>query len=118
MNKRVQRIRGELKKEISNIILYDIKDPRLRGMASVVNLKVTNDFSQATAYISILGTEEEKADSIIAIKSAAGYIRRELSHRLKLRYVPEIKFEIDDFIEIGNKINSIINKLKQEKDDV
>jgi len=118
MNKRVERIRGELKREISKILLYDISDPRLRAMASVVNVKVTNDFSYATIYISILGNEEEKKDSIKAITNAAGYIRRELSHRLRLRYVPELRFEIDNYIENGAKINNILKSLKQEKNEV
>ncbi len=112
MNKRIERIREEIRKEVSKIILYEIKDPRLKGMPSVVNVKVTNDMSYATIYVSILGTKEEKEDSHKALISAAGYVRRQLARRLRLRHIPIIKFEIDDFIEKGIKINKILNKLK------
>jgi len=112
MNKRLERIREEIRKEVSKIILYDIKDPRLKGMPSVINVKVTNDMSYATIYVSILGDEHEKEESHKALISAAGYVRRELSKRLKLRYVPIIKFEVDDYIEKSIRINKILDGLK------
>ncbi len=112
MNKRIERIRGEIKKEVSNILLFDIKDPRLQGMASVVNVKVTSDLSRATIYVSVMGDDIAKKNSLIAITNSAGFIRRELSRRLNLRYVPELKFEIDDYIEKSIKINKILNDLK------
>lgn len=112
MNKRIERIRGEIKKEVSNILLFDIKDPRLKGMASVINVKVTNDLSYATIYVSVMGDEDEKNSSLKAITNSAGYIRRELSKRLNLRYVPVLKFKIDNYIEKSIKINKILNDLK------
>lgn len=112
MNKRIERIREEIRKEVSNILLFDIKDPRLKGMASVLNVKVTGDLSRATIYISVMGNEIEKKQSLIAITNSAGFIRRELSKRLNLRYVPELKFEIDNYIEKSIKINKILNDLK------
>ncbi|MBN2852336.1 MAG: 30S ribosome-binding factor RbfA [Clostridia bacterium] len=114
MNRRIDRIREEIKKEVSNILLYDLKDPRLRGMASVISVKVTNDLSYCTIYVSVLGDQSEKEDSMKAVKSAEGFVRRELSKRLGIRYVPEIKFELDESIDKSIRINEILNSLKQD----
>lgn len=117
MSKRNERISMELKKEISNILLNDIKDPRLTAMTGVIAVKVTEDLSYADVFISLYGDEKSKAETMIAIKSATGYIRRQLSARMRLRYVPELRIKCDDYIEQGFRINSILDSLKKEKDN-
>ena len=117
MSKRNARISAELKKEISNILLSEIKDPRLTAMPGVIAVKVTEDMSYADVFVSLYGDEKSKADSLKAIKSATGFIRRQLSRRLKLRYVPELRFNCDDFIEQGFRINSILESLKKEQNN-
>ncbi|MDX1358683.1 MAG: 30S ribosome-binding factor RbfA [Clostridia bacterium] len=117
MSKRIDRISAELKKEISNILLNDIKDPRLTAMPGVIAVRVTEDMSYADVYVSLFGDEKSKAGTLKAIMSASGYIRRQLSARLKLRYVPELRFKCDDFIEQGFRINSILESLKKDRED-
>lgn len=117
MSKRNERISMELKKEISNILLTEIKDPRLTAMPGVIAVKVTEDMSYADIFVSLYGDEKSKDDTLKAIKSATGFIRRQLSRRLKLRYVPELRFNCDNFIEQGFKINSILESLKKDKED-
>jgi len=117
VSKRNERISMELKKEISNILLTEIKDPRLTAMPGVIAVKVTEDMSYADIFVSLYGDEKSKDDTLKAIKSATGFIRRQLSRRLKLRYVPELRFNCDNFIEQGFKINSILESLKKDKED-
>lgn len=115
---RIDRISEEIKREISSIIQNDIKDPRLPGFVSVVSVNVTRDLRYAKVFVSIYGSEEEKKNGISALKSAAGYIRREVGHRVQVRYTPEIHFELDDSIEHGARISRLLHDtIKQHGDD-
>ncbi|NMB33051.1 MAG: 30S ribosome-binding factor RbfA [Clostridium sp.] len=106
---RLARISGEIKKEISNIIQNDLKDPRLSQLISVTDVNVTKDLRYAKVRISVMGSEEDKNNSIEGLKSAAGFIRREIGHRVQLRHTPEIQFELDNSIERGAYITKLIN---------
>ena len=114
---RINRISEEMKKEVSNIIQNELKDPRLPQMISVMSANVTKDLKYAKVYISVLGNEEEKKNALSALKSAAGYIRREVGHRMQLRYTPEMQFELDNSIERGAYITKLINDTMKEKKD-
>ncbi len=109
MADRTSRISEEMKKEISSIIMTDIKDPRLPKLVSVLAVNVTKDLRYAKVFISVLGTEEEKKNAHDALKSAAGFMRREVGHRMQLRYTPELQFTIDNSIEHGAYISKLIN---------
>ncbi len=117
MADRIVRISEEVKKEISSIIQNDLKDPRLPDMVSIISCSVTKDLRYAKVFISVLGTDEEKKNAISALKSAAGFIRRELGHRVQLRYTPEIHFELDTSIEHGIYINKLLDDAKKELRD-
>ncbi len=106
---RTDRISEEMKKEVSAIIQNELKDPRLTKMISVTTAEVTRDLRYAKVYISVLGDENDKNNAIQGLKSAAGFIRREIGQRLKLRYTPEILFELDNSIERGVYLNKLIN---------
>ena len=111
--KRTDRISEEVKKELSSII-RELKDPRIPMMTSVVKVDVTNDLRYAKAYISIMGNDEEKKDAIKGLTAAAGFIRREIGSRIKLRCVPEFSFVIDTTIEYGAHINKRLNDISKE----
>jgi ribosome-binding factor A len=111
--KRTDRISEEVKKELSSII-RELKDPRIPMMTSVVKVDVTNDLRYAKAYISIMGNDEEKKDAIKGLTAAAGFIRREIGSRIKLRCVPEFSFVIDTTIEYGAHINKLLNDISKE----
>ncbi|MFO7612874.1 MAG: 30S ribosome-binding factor RbfA [Clostridia bacterium] len=117
MSKRIDRISGELKKEISNILLTEIKDPRLTSMPGVIGVRVTNDMSYADVYVSLFGDEESIQSSLKAIKSASGYIRSLVSNRMSLRYVPELRFKCDNYIEQGFRINEILDSIKKDSEN-
>lgn len=109
MKDRTGRISEEMKKEISSIIQNDIKDPRLPQMVSVVAVNVTRDLRYAKVFVSVLGEEKQKKEALQALKSAAGFIRREVGHRMEIRYSPELLFEIDSSIERGVYMSKLIN---------
>lgn len=107
---RIIRISEEMKKEVSSIVQYELKDPRLPKLVSIVTVKVTKDLKHAKVYVSVLGSEEEKKNTLLALQSAAGFIRREVGNRMQLRYTPIMHFEIDNSIEHGAYITNLINK--------
>lgn len=107
---RIDRISEEVKRELSAII-RELKDPRLNTMVSVVSVRVTKDLKYAKAYISIMGDEKAKKDGFAALKNAAGFIRKEIGHRINLRQTPEFTFIEDDSIEYGAHINEILKGL-------
>lgn len=111
------RINEEMKKEISNIIQNDIRDPRLSAMISVTKVDVTKDLRYAKVYVSIFGKDEEKQESVNALKNSSGFIRREIGHRINLRYTPEIIIELDNSIEHGMHIDEILNSIKEKKNN-
>jgi ribosome-binding factor A len=111
---RTDRISEEIKREVSHIIQNELKDPRLSGMISVTSADVTKDLRYAKVYVSVLGDEGKKKDALSGLKSAAGYIRREIGRRIQLRYTPEMLFELDDSIERGVYINKLINDTLQD----
>ncbi len=113
---RIDRVSEEVKRELASII-RDLKDPRLPSMISVVNVNVTKDFKFAKAYISIMGTEEEKSAGIEALKSAAGFIRREIGHRIKLRFTPQFSFVLDTTIEYGAHISKVLADIERKDKD-
>lgn len=106
---RTHRISEEMKKEISSIIQSELKDPRLPKLISVISANVTKDLRYAKVLVSVMGSDEEKKNAIGGLKSAAGFIRREVGHRMQLRYTPEIQFELDTSIEHGVYITKLIN---------
>ena len=108
------RINGEVLKELSNIIRSEIKDPRINPMTSVVSVEVAPDLKTCKAYISVLGDEQSQKDTITGLKSAEGYIRRELARTVNLRNTPEIIFELDDSMEYGAKIDSILKDIMKD----
>ena len=107
---RTDRISEEVKRELSAII-RELKDPRLPIMVTVVAVNVTKDLKFAKAHISVMGSDEVKSGALAALKSASGFIRREIGHRLNLRNTPEFTFVLDDSIEYGAHINEILKEL-------
>ena len=111
------RINGEVLKELSNIIRSEITDPRINPMTSVVSVEVAPDLKTCKAYISVLGDEQSQKDTITGLKSAEGYIRRELARTVNLRNTPEIKFILDQSIEYGINMSKLIDEVTQKDSD-
>ena len=107
------RINGEVLKELSNIIGSEIKDPRINPMTSVVAVEVAPDLKTCKAYISVLGDEKSQKDTITGLKSAEGYIRRQLARTVNLRNTPEIRFILDQSIEYGINMSKLIDEVTE-----
>jgi len=116
MENRQRRLGELLKHEISELILREIKDPRI-GFVSITGVDLTADLRQAKVYVSVLGRESEKNSSLAGLRSATGFIKRELGHRLRLKYVPEIRICYDDSLEHGSRIDALIDSVIEGKTD-
>ena len=115
-NPRLGRIDEEYKKELSQIIGYELKNPSVTGLISVTKVKVTSDLKFAKVYVSILNSKNIK-DTLAGLKKSSGYIRSELAKRINLRNTPELIFELDDSIEYGAKIDSILKEIMPKKEE-
>ena len=113
------RINGEVQKELSSIIQNGIKDPRIAPLTSVVSVEVAPDLKTCKAYISVLGSEKAAVDTLAGLKSAEGYIRRQLAHTVNLRNTPEIHFILDQSIEYGVTMTKLIDDVvkAEQRDD-
>jgi ribosome-binding factor A len=108
---RIDKINEEVRRELASII-RTLKDSRIPMMTSVVAVHVTNDLRYAKAYISVMGSEAEQKKALEGLKSAAGYVRREIGRKINLRYTPEFIFELDHSIEHGAHIDALLKKYK------
>lgn len=109
---RTHRIGELIKEEISEIIHREIKDPRI-GFLTITGVDVTPDLRHADVYISVLGTKRQKEETLSVLQKAAGFLRKELSSRIEIKYFPDLRFAIDPSIEAGIKIDRIIKKIHE-----
>ncbi len=104
---RIHKINDQLMREIS-VVLRELKDSRIPLMTSVVKVDATPDLRYAKVYVSVMGDDTVKKNAMLALEKAAGFVRREVGTRMKIRYTPELQFTLDDSIEHGAKINRIL----------
>ncbi len=113
---RILQINQEIQRELS-ALLRTVKDPRVQNvMISITRVDTTTDLRYTKVYVSVLQDEKAK-EALAGLKSAAGYLRRELGHNLALRYSPEIVWQLDDSITYGAKMMKLINSLEVHKDE-
>lgn len=114
-NNRTRRIAEEIRKIVSTMLINGIKDPRINSLVSVTDVEVTTDLSYAYIYVSVLGGDEES--TLQGLKSACGYIRREVGKAIKIRHTPEIIFKIDDSLLKGMYMDKLIREVTSENND-
>lgn len=107
---RVSRVGEQIKKELSLLLQNEFKDPRL-GFITVTGVEVTNDFSQASVYLSVLGSDEQKTASLEALARGKGFLRSELGKRIRLRHVPELLFKFDMSVDYGSRIEQLLKQI-------
>ena len=112
-NNRCERINEEYRKEISNIIDNKLKNPNVTGLISVTKVKVTQDLKFAKVYVSILNSKNIK-ETLAGLKKSSGFVRSELARTINLTNTPEIIFELDESLEYGARIDSILRKIMPE----
>ena len=116
MSARPERVQEALRQEISRIVQSEIKDPRL-GFITITKVDLTDDLRYARIYFSILGEDKEKKLALRGLNNAKGYIKGLLADRIKLRFMPEIAFAIDESLEHARHIYDILDRIKKEKSD-
>ena len=115
-SRRAERVASLIKREISQMVMLDIKDDRVgAGMVSVTDVDVSGDLQHAKVFVSIYGTDEARAETMEGLHAATGFVRSELGQRLRLRRTPEIIFREDLGVERGTRVLSLINQLSQER---
>ena len=117
MSRRTLRISELLREELSVLLQRNVRDPRLNRMLSITSVSISSDLKQATVFVSAMGTEEEKSEVERGLEAAGNYLRRSLGERLSLRYIPKLAFQLDDSIERGARLSSIINSFEFPEED-
>ena len=114
MSRRLQRLNGLFQEELADLI-RDIRDPRMASIVSITRVDVSPDLENAAVHVSVLGTDQEKHDTIEALVHAAPYLKRELLHRVRLKKVPLLHFARDESIEKGARILELMRKVTEHK---
>jgi ribosome-binding factor A len=117
-DRRIARVAEMIRREVSQLLFSGIKDDRVAmGMVSVTHVDVAGDLQHAKVFVSVYGTDEDRSATMEGLRSATGFVRSELGHRMRLRRTPEILFVEDRSIEQGTKVLSLINRLSQTRED-
>lgn len=111
---RANRIGELIQAEISDLLLRHIKDPRI-GFCTITKVEVSGDYRHAKVFVSVMGEENQKGETVVGLKSASGFIRREVGRRISLRHTPELTFILDKSLDHGFQIDKILREIKEEK---
>jgi ribosome-binding factor A len=114
---RKERISEEIKKEVSDIMRTELKDPRLTSMTSITNVELTKDLRYAKLYVSVLGNADVQKSTLQGLNNATGYIRKELGKRVKIHFTPELYFYLDESLEYSIHITKIINEISHKENN-
>ena len=104
---RIEKLQELIKQEMGKMLLTDLKDPRI-GFVTVTDVEMTGDLREAKIYVSVMGGEEQVKNSLEGLNSALGFIRREIGHRIRLRFTPEISFALDTSLDYGDHIQKLL----------
>jgi len=118
MTRRTERVNDLIQAEISELLKRRVKDPRIGDLVTVTEVATSADLRHAKVFISVMGSEDEKRETLKCLSAASGFLRRELGERLTLRYIPELSFEQDNSIEHGAHVLRLIEQLASENDQV
>ena len=113
---RMDRVNEELKKEISLVIDFNLKNPNITGIISVTKVKTSPDLKSARVYVSLLNCKSKK-NTLEALKNAKGFIRTEIAKRVNLRYTPDLTFELDESMEYGSRIENILKEIMPKNEE-
>ncbi|MDY6941213.1 MAG: 30S ribosome-binding factor RbfA [Cyanobacteriota bacterium] len=115
-NRRIERVASLIKREVSQMLLYGVKDDRVgSGMVSITDVDVSGDLQHAKIFVSIYGTEEARAQTMEGLASATGYVRSHLARRVRLRRTPEVVFLEDRSLERGDRMLGLLNSLSRDR---
>lgn len=113
MNQRAVRVAQSIKRELSEMIRKDIKDPRIAGIVSITDVECSGDLRNAKVFISVFGAPEQQESTMAALNAEVGRIRGELCRRLGLRFAPEMTLKLDDSLERGARVSDLLGKISR-----
>lgn len=113
---RTDRLNSNLKEVISEVIREDVKNPHIRGILTVTNVEITKDLHHAKVYISIIGTDQEKQETMKALTSAAQFIAVNSSKKVVMRYFPELHFKLDDGVDQQMRVEELLREITGERE--
>ena len=114
MSRRTERVASVIQKELAEIIMRDLQDPRLTGLPSITRVKVSEDLSVADVYVTVMGTAGQQSAALHALQSSAGLMRTRLTKELTLRVAPFLKFHIDEDLKKELELQSLLQKVADE----
>ncbi len=115
-DRRVSRVAAQIKREVSQILMQEVKDDRVgSGMVSITDVEVAGDLQHVKIFVSIYGTEEARKETMEGLRAATGYIRSSLGQRVRLRRTPEVVFLEDRSLERGDKMLSLLDQISQNR---
>lgn len=113
---RTDRLNSLLKEVISEVIKREVRNPHVNELVTVTRVQITKDLHYAKVFVSVIGTEQAKAETIAALQSAAGFIAVNSSKKVVMRYFPELRFKLDDSVDKHMRIEEILQNLSKEKE--
>ena len=113
MSFRQRRVSDQMRAQLAELLMHEVKDPRL-GFVTVTEVRMSPDLTHARVFVSILGEEEQEKSALAALRSAAGYLRREIGRRVRLRHTPELHFEVDRTLDHSDRIEELLREARPE----
>src|SRR4051794_19138345 len=111
-SRRIERVNDLIRSELSELIGRSLKDPRVAGLVSLTEVETTADLRHARVFVSVYGSEDERASTLAALRHAAGFLRHEIAQRLTMRTVPELEFQLDTSLEHGDRILRLLKQVQ------
>ena len=117
MSRRLQRLAGLFQEELSELLLREVRDPRLARLVSIKGVAISPDLRHARVYVSVMGSEDEKVSALEGLTAAAPFLRRKLNNRVSLRRIPELSFRRDDSLEQGAHVSDLLKQISNDTDN-
>ena len=113
---RTDRLNSLLKEVISDVIRKDVRNPRVNELMTVTRVQISKDLHHAKVFVSVIGSEQDKIETIEALNSASGFIAVQSSHQVRMRYFPELKFRLDDSVDKHMRVEELLNQINEERE--
>jgi ribosome-binding factor A len=112
--RRIARLNDQVRSDIAQIVARELKDPRISGLVSIMSVDLSPDLRLARVYVSVMGSDEDRRHTIRGLQAATGFIRSQLASRMTTKRAPELRFSLDESIERGQRIISLIREVEKE----
>ncbi len=113
VTRRILRLNEQIREELAELLRREIRDPRLGGLISITDVETTADLAVSRVYVSVLGSDEETAKALRALRHASGYLRRELGDRVRVRRLPTLDFRLDPSIARGARVMQLLREINE-----